>query len=93
MSDVLIVQSGREERNIKRDGQVSASVQDHGRLSTLKDRVTAVLAEGTADIKACTQGRANPALVQKDKNEMHASEGLYGEEVIKPLHSDASEAC
>lgn len=75
---MLIAQSGREERNVTRDGHVSASVQDHGRLSTLNDRVTAVLAEGTADPKACTRGGAKPALVQKDKK-THASVGLNKE--------------
>lgn len=59
-------------------------MQDLGRLSELKDGVTAFLTEGKAVTQACTQERQNQfgklgVVVQKDKNEMHMSTGLNEE--------------
>lgn len=40
MDDTWMLTAGRGERNVKRHGQVRASVQDQGRLSGRKDGVT-----------------------------------------------------
>lgn len=54
-----VLKCGKEDRDVKRDWQVGAFVQDQGRLSELQDGMRGLLAEGTVDTKARTQETAN----------------------------------